>query len=155
MERRRFGFPPASHPADQEPTTHAEVGTGPRARTWNYALNITSIDPPFVWFTHNMRPRVARREGGASWHAIGSAPAPAIVVKQYCRRPLLLVLRSGRIDGVERRPLPPWQQRRWLAFFDRESSAKVRSFCEYLADDRGTHGLLARVRSRLLVDPRR
>ena len=34
-------FPRASHPADQEPTTHVEVGTGHRARTWNYALNIT------------------------------------------------------------------------------------------------------------------
>ena len=41
-------FPRASHPADQEPTTHAEVGTGHRARTWNYTLNITSADPPIV-----------------------------------------------------------------------------------------------------------
>jgi len=47
MERRAASaFPRASHPADREPTTHAEVGTGQRARTWNYALNITSVDPP-------------------------------------------------------------------------------------------------------------
>ena len=38
---RPRAFPRASHPADQEPTTHAEVGTGHRARTWNYTLNIT------------------------------------------------------------------------------------------------------------------
>ena len=43
---RRFGFPPSFEPADQEPTTHVEVGTGHRARTWNYSLNITSVDPP-------------------------------------------------------------------------------------------------------------
>ncbi len=43
---RPWALPRASHPADQEPTTHAEVGTGHRARTWNYALNITSVDPP-------------------------------------------------------------------------------------------------------------
>ena len=47
MERAAASaFPRASHPADQEPTTHAEVGTGQRARTWNYTLNITSVDPP-------------------------------------------------------------------------------------------------------------
>jgi hypothetical protein len=41
-----LGFPPGFAPADQEPTTHAEVGTGHRARTWNYALKITSVDSP-------------------------------------------------------------------------------------------------------------
>ena len=42
MERAAASaFPRASHPADQEPTTHAEVETGHRARTWNYSLNIT------------------------------------------------------------------------------------------------------------------
>ena len=47
MERAAASaFPRASHPADQEPTTHVEVGTGHRARTWNYTLNITSADPP-------------------------------------------------------------------------------------------------------------
>ena len=47
MERATaWAFPRASHPADQEPTTHVEVGTGHRARTWNYTLNITSVDPP-------------------------------------------------------------------------------------------------------------
>ena len=47
MERAATSaFPRASHPADQEPTTHVEVGTGQRARTWNYSLNITSVDPP-------------------------------------------------------------------------------------------------------------
>jgi hypothetical protein len=45
MERAAASaFPRASHPADQEPTTHVEVGTGQRARTWNYSLNITSVD---------------------------------------------------------------------------------------------------------------
>ncbi len=43
-----WAFPRASHPADQEPTTHVEVGTGHRTRTWNYTLNITSVDPPIV-----------------------------------------------------------------------------------------------------------
>ena len=43
---RPWAFPRASHPADQEPTTHAEAGTGHRARTWNYTLNTTSADPP-------------------------------------------------------------------------------------------------------------
>lgn len=46
MERPPLGFPEASHPADQEPTSHAEVGPGHRARTWKYSLNITSVDPP-------------------------------------------------------------------------------------------------------------
>src|SRR5215212_1811095 len=47
MERAAASaFPRASHPADQEPTTHVEAGTGQRARTWNYSLNITSVDPP-------------------------------------------------------------------------------------------------------------
>jgi hypothetical protein len=47
MERAAASaFPRASHPADQEPTTHVEVGTGQRARTWNYSLNVTSVDPP-------------------------------------------------------------------------------------------------------------
>ncbi len=37
MEQAALGLEPrASHPADQEPTTHARVGTGHRARTWNY-----------------------------------------------------------------------------------------------------------------------
>ena len=44
---RHFGFPlMLPHPADQEPTTHARGGDRPRARTWNYTLNITSADPP-------------------------------------------------------------------------------------------------------------
>jgi hypothetical protein len=43
---RPWAFPRASHPADQEPTTHVEAGTGHRARAWNYALNITPVDPP-------------------------------------------------------------------------------------------------------------
>jgi hypothetical protein len=37
MERAALGLAPrASHPADRSRTTHAEVGTGHRARTWNY-----------------------------------------------------------------------------------------------------------------------
>ena len=46
MERATLGLKPrASHPADQEPTTHAEVGTGHRARTWNYrSTQLTSVD---------------------------------------------------------------------------------------------------------------
>jgi hypothetical protein len=54
MERAALGLEPrASHPADQEPTTHAEVGTGHRTRTWNYTLNShQSISNPVV---HSMR----------------------------------------------------------------------------------------------------
>ena len=54
MERAALGLTPrASHPADQEPTTHAEVGTGHQARTWNYTLNShQSISNPVV---HSMR----------------------------------------------------------------------------------------------------
>ena len=54
MERAALGLEPwASHPADQEPTTHARVGTGHRARTWNYTLNShQSISNPVV---HSMR----------------------------------------------------------------------------------------------------
>jgi hypothetical protein len=50
MERAALGLEPrASHPADQEPTTHAEAGTGHRARTWNYSLNSHwSISNPVV-----------------------------------------------------------------------------------------------------------
>ncbi len=35
------GLTRASHPADKSRTTHVEAGTGHRARTWNYPLNIT------------------------------------------------------------------------------------------------------------------
>ena len=35
------------------------------------------------------------REGGASWHAIGSRVAPAIVDKQHCRPVLSLIVRSA------------------------------------------------------------
>src|ERR1700716_923645 len=54
MERAALGLEPrASHPADQDPTTHARVGTGHRARTWNYTLNShQSISNPVV---HSMR----------------------------------------------------------------------------------------------------
>ena len=54
MERAALGLEPqASHPADQEPTTHARVGTGHRTRTWNYTLNShQSISNPVV---HSMR----------------------------------------------------------------------------------------------------
>ena len=45
---RPWAFPRASHPADQEPTTHVELVTGHGARARNYALNITSVDPPIV-----------------------------------------------------------------------------------------------------------
>jgi hypothetical protein len=46
MERAALGLSPrASHPADQEPTTHAEVRTGHRARTWNYrSTQLTSVN---------------------------------------------------------------------------------------------------------------
>jgi hypothetical protein len=33
-------------PPTKSRTTHVEVGTGHRTRTWNYTLNITSADPP-------------------------------------------------------------------------------------------------------------
>jgi hypothetical protein len=45
MERAALGLlPRASHPAGQEPTTHAEVGTGHRARTWNHRSTHISVD---------------------------------------------------------------------------------------------------------------
>lgn len=47
MERQSpWAFPRASHPADQKPETHVGAGPGHRARTWNYALDVTSDDPP-------------------------------------------------------------------------------------------------------------
>jgi hypothetical protein len=45
MEQATLGLEPrASHPADQEPTTHAEVGTGHRARTRNYRSTHIAAD---------------------------------------------------------------------------------------------------------------
>ena len=45
VERAALGLlPRASHPADQEPTTHAEMGTGHRARTWNYRSTHIPVD---------------------------------------------------------------------------------------------------------------
>jgi hypothetical protein len=86
MERAAASaFPRASHPADQEPTTHVEDGTGQRARTWNYSLNITSVDPPIV--VHSQRAtsrRTTNRSSAAGGpklrnrcriEAIGAAPA--------------------------------------------------------------------------------
>jgi hypothetical protein len=47
MERHGpWAFPRASHPTSQRPVTHVGAGPGHRARAWNYALNITSVDPP-------------------------------------------------------------------------------------------------------------
>jgi hypothetical protein len=44
---RRFGFPlRLPHPADRSRRRTPRAGTGRRARTWNYTLNITSVDPP-------------------------------------------------------------------------------------------------------------
>jgi hypothetical protein len=41
MERAAASaFPRASHPADQEPTTHVEVGTGPSLSTSGETLTI-------------------------------------------------------------------------------------------------------------------
>jgi hypothetical protein len=54
VERAALGLKPrASHPADQEPTTHAEAGTGHRARSLELPLNShPSISNPIV---HSMR----------------------------------------------------------------------------------------------------
>jgi len=47
MERAALGLSPELRtPPTRSRTTHVEVGTGQRARAWNYALNITSVDPP-------------------------------------------------------------------------------------------------------------
>jgi hypothetical protein len=51
---RPWAFPRAPHPAGSAPATHVEVGTGHRARAWNYALNITSADPP-IRVVHSQR----------------------------------------------------------------------------------------------------
>ena len=39
--RSPWAFPRASNPAGSAPTTHVEVGTGHRARTWNNAHDIS------------------------------------------------------------------------------------------------------------------
>jgi hypothetical protein len=51
-----WAFPQAPHPTDQEPATHAAVGTG-RTQTCSYVfdMNRTSHDE----LTHHVRPRVA------------------------------------------------------------------------------------------------
>jgi hypothetical protein len=60
MERAALGLTPrASYPADQRPTTHAKVGTGQRARTWNYRSTHIRRSP-IRYFTQCVRPRVAR-----------------------------------------------------------------------------------------------
>ena len=47
MERAAaWAFPELRTPPTKSRTTHVEAGTGHRARTWNYTLNITSVDPP-------------------------------------------------------------------------------------------------------------
>jgi hypothetical protein len=44
---RPWAFPRASHPADQEPTTHAEVGTGHRSTDLELlAQHLHLVDPP-------------------------------------------------------------------------------------------------------------
>ncbi len=45
MERAALGLALALRtPPTRSRTTHAEVGTGHRARAWNYTLNFTSVD---------------------------------------------------------------------------------------------------------------
>ena len=89
---RPWAFPRASHPADQEPTTHAEVGTGHRARTWNYALNITSsiLQSGSSLVSCDLashRPKQASRVGQC--HARSRVEA---VVAQRIRQPATLLL---------------------------------------------------------------
>ena len=43
---RRKLSPELRTPPTMSRTTHVGAGTGHRARAWNYALNITSVDPP-------------------------------------------------------------------------------------------------------------
>ncbi len=70
-----LGFPPGLRtPPTRSRTTHAEVGTGHRARTWNYTLNITSsISNPVV---HSMRATSCRtspkRSRDATWRSLES-----------------------------------------------------------------------------------
>ena len=44
--RPPLGFILGLTPPTRSRTTHAEVGTGHQARTWNYPLHITPVDPP-------------------------------------------------------------------------------------------------------------
>jgi hypothetical protein len=80
---RPWAFPRASHPAGSTPATHVEVGTGHRARAWNYSLNITSADPP-IRVVHSQRATSRRttRRSRRRRRAIGSRVAPASVEKQ-------------------------------------------------------------------------
>jgi hypothetical protein len=79
MERAALGLEPrASHPADQESTTHAEEGTGHRARTWNHTLNShQSISNPVA---HSMRATSRRTSPKQKW-----IKATARCRKQSCR----------------------------------------------------------------------
>ena len=44
------------------------------------------------------------RNGGASWHVIGSRAGPAIVDKQHCQPVLLPVVQPARLRGVFKTP---------------------------------------------------
>jgi hypothetical protein len=114
------GFPRASHPADHEPTTHVEVGTGHRARTWNYALNITSVDPPIGSSLNNVRPRVARRARGVS-----------------------PVRRGPHVAAASVTSVPACPQGLFLPIFDELSDSATVASLSAEAEEVGWHGVFA------------
>ena len=106
-EREPLGlFPELRTPPTRSRTTHVEEGTGHQARTWNYTLNITSVDPPIVrslttcdLASHRLkesRPRRDRLSGRAvaswianarlqSWRSDSAAPAARTITRSPIR----------------------------------------------------------------------
>jgi hypothetical protein len=56
------------------------------------------------------RSLLSRRRGGSSWHPVGSHAGPAIVDEQDCQAARLLLVRRGRLAGVD--PEASWQPRK-------------------------------------------
>jgi hypothetical protein len=94
MERAALGLEPrASHPADHEPTAHARVGTGHRTRTWNYTLNITSVD----------------LQSGSSLNACDLVSHVAIsIVPAVLEAAIALVAKRSRAFDADETLLSPW-----------------------------------------------
>ena len=94
------GFPQASHPADQEPTTHVGVGTGHEHGP--ETTPSTSTDPPICVFSRNVRPRVAsfppgfapRRPGADDARQGGDRPS-STDLELHAQHHIGLILQSG------------------------------------------------------------
>jgi SAM-dependent methyltransferase len=83
--RRRWAFPRASHPADQEPTTHAEVGTGHQSTDLELlAQHLHRADPP-VGSSLTTCDLASHDELGE--HAHGRSRRPLRQTKQRRQRP--------------------------------------------------------------------